>query len=192
MWGWLYLALNDYLFVNIFHNFPLSKPKGCLGILTSTHTECNDRFWIECGACLAARHGFVPCSECRGSKSAEYLKIDFTPNNSSLVSRHLLCNFQRTPFDWGEILAETAWRKLQAQVAAVVWGFVSPATERKKADDNVFTCVCVFGGGGFPSPRLPSKSMYVVPSESVWNCLKLHRWPTLSLTIKKHKIAISY
>lgn len=42
MWGSLHLAFNDYLFVNVSHHFPFSKPEGGIGILTPTTTKHED------------------------------------------------------------------------------------------------------------------------------------------------------
>lgn len=52
MWGSLQLALNDYLFVNISHHFPFSKPEGGMGILTPTTAKDEDGSEIECGVSL--------------------------------------------------------------------------------------------------------------------------------------------
>lgn len=47
--------LTDYPFVNISHHFPFSKPKGGMGIVTSTNTKHEDRSQIECRTSLPAR-----------------------------------------------------------------------------------------------------------------------------------------
>ncbi len=103
--------LTDYLFVNISHHFPVSKPQGGLGILTSTPTECKVGSQIECRASSPARHDSVPSSVHWGSKLAKYLEIDPTHNYSVSITGHLMYNLQSVQV----ILAAVAQRRPQQQ-----------------------------------------------------------------------------